>query len=84
MMPSFISRNMSRSSRGRPMSRRNTVHGRGTAKSSWKSHVPLAGEVVHDLVDELDHLAVERRHVLRREQRVEDPAVLHVLRADRR
>ena len=41
-MSSFTARKMSRSARGRPIRRRKTRHGRGTANSSWRSHEPRA------------------------------------------
>ena len=80
MIPSFIARNWSRCSSGRPMSFRNTVQGIGTASSSCRSQVPLACELVDDAVEELGHLVLERSHRPRSEKGVEDPPVLDVLR----
>ena len=76
---SFQSRNLSRSSSGSPSSCRKTVHGSGTANSSWKSHSPRSAKPVDHLVHQLGDGRFARGHLARREQRVEDAAVLRVL-----
>ena len=78
-MPSLKRRKRSRSSSGSPMSRRNTVHGSGTATSALNSHRPVSTKRVDQVVHQAAHRALELADLARREQRVEQPAELHVL-----
>ena len=62
-----------------PSSARNTVHGSGIANASEYSTSPRVDERVDQLVGELAHLVLELVDLARREQGVEQLAVLQVV-----
>ena len=80
MTPSFIFRNRGSSSIGRPNSVRNTCDGNGVENCAEKSISSSSTNAVDEVVHQPGDRVLQRPHPLRREQGVEDLAVLPVVR----
>ena len=77
-MSSRQRKNIGRSDIGRPISARNMPDGSGVANSSWKSHSPRSMNPSMSSFTSA-RVGIERGHVLRREQRIEQTPVLHMV-----
>ena len=55
------------------------MHGKGTDNSAWKSQTPAFDEPVDQLVDHRPHAVLAREDLARREVRIQDAPVLHMI-----